>query len=466
MSNRFDYFVVLAEMRTGSNFFEANLNDFDGLTCYGEAFNPQFVAHKGQGALLGVTMAQREADPLRLLGAMREKTDGMPGFRFFNDHDPRVLAHILKDPRCAKIVLTRNPLDSYVSLKIASQTGQWKLTDVRRRKAAKVQFDAGEFEDHLNQLHQFQLTLLHSLQTSGQSAFYVAYEDIGDLDVLNGLARWLGVSARLDAVNGDLKRQNPAPLSEKVLNYDAMVEALGRIDRFDLTRTPNFEPRRGPAVPGFVAAAKAPLLFMPLPGGPIQTVEGWLAEVDGDEVLQRGFTQKTLRQWKRRHPGHRSFTVVSHPLERAYRAYARAITADDERGSALRDTLQGSYKLSFPADGNVTGHTVAFVGFLAVIKATLAGQTSLNTPRDWTSQSVLLQGLSQFQAPDMVLRAERLVQDLPVLASMAGVEAAAPTPQAIPGVPPLSELYSEDIEKAARDLYQRDYMAFGYRAWA
>jgi len=40
MSDRFDCFVVFAEMRTGSNFLEANLNAFDGLTCHGEAFNP------------------------------------------------------------------------------------------------------------------------------------------------------------------------------------------------------------------------------------------------------------------------------------------------------------------------------------------------------------------------------------------------------------------------------------------
>ena len=33
--SRFDYFVVFAEMRTGSNFLEANINAFDGLTCHG-----------------------------------------------------------------------------------------------------------------------------------------------------------------------------------------------------------------------------------------------------------------------------------------------------------------------------------------------------------------------------------------------------------------------------------------------
>jgi len=31
--SKFDYFMILAEMRTGSNFLEANLNELDGVTC-------------------------------------------------------------------------------------------------------------------------------------------------------------------------------------------------------------------------------------------------------------------------------------------------------------------------------------------------------------------------------------------------------------------------------------------------
>ena len=43
MSGSFTSFVVLAEMRTGSNFLEANLNALEGVTCHGEAFNPHFI---------------------------------------------------------------------------------------------------------------------------------------------------------------------------------------------------------------------------------------------------------------------------------------------------------------------------------------------------------------------------------------------------------------------------------------
>src|SRR5690554_6077152 len=197
---RFDYFVVLAEMRTGSNLLETILNEFAGVTCHGEPFNPFFIVSPNEHTreYLGITMEQRDADPFTLLNAMRAR-GGLEGFRLFHDHDARIRAHVLADPACAKIILTRNPLDSYVSRKIAKETRQWKLQNVARLRTAQVEFDAGEFEQHLAAIQAAQLEIQHALQTTGQSAFYIGYDDLGDVEVLNGLAQWLGVAARIDA---------------------------------------------------------------------------------------------------------------------------------------------------------------------------------------------------------------------------------------------------------------------------
>ncbi|MDN5788591.1 MAG: sulfotransferase domain-containing protein, partial [Pseudorhodobacter sp.] len=256
MEPRFDSFVLFAEMRTGSNFLEANLNAMPGVSCHGELFNPHFIGKLNQDAAFGVTLAEREADPLTLLRQMREENPGIAGFRYFHDHDPRVLPAVLADPRCAKVILTRNPVESYVSWKIAQATGQWKLTQVKRLKTAKAQFDAAEFSAHLAQLQAFQLALLHGLQASGQTAFYIDYEDINDTAVLNGLALFLGVEPALSAPDGTLKKQNPEDISEKVENFAEMEAALAQLDRFNLSRTPNFEPRRAPAIPTFIAAGR------------------------------------------------------------------------------------------------------------------------------------------------------------------------------------------------------------------
>lgn len=136
MTLGFDSFVVFAEMRTGSNFLEANLNAFAGIKCHGEAFNPHFIGYPNTTQILGVDQATRDAEPADLLRAIRSDPAGLGGFRYFHDHDPRILDTVLEDRNMAKIILTRNPVESYVSWKIAQATGQWKLTDMKARKAA------------------------------------------------------------------------------------------------------------------------------------------------------------------------------------------------------------------------------------------------------------------------------------------------------------------------------------------
>jgi len=91
----FDYFVIFAEMRTGSNFLELNLRKFPDLNTFGEAFNPDFLGYPDWPDLFGMTMAMREADPLRLIRDMSDQAKQLPGFRYFFDHDPRVLDELL-----------------------------------------------------------------------------------------------------------------------------------------------------------------------------------------------------------------------------------------------------------------------------------------------------------------------------------------------------------------------------------
>ena len=171
-------------------------------------------------------MEERDRDPRALLHKLREETEGLPGFRFFHDHDLRILDDVLPDAGCAKIILTRNPLESYVSWKIAQATDQWKLTNARRLKTAKIWFDVPEFVGLLREFQAFQLLLMQSLQTTGQTAFYLDYEDLGSLEVINGLAAFLGVEARLKQLDDTLKKQNPGPLEDKLENPEAIAEAL------------------------------------------------------------------------------------------------------------------------------------------------------------------------------------------------------------------------------------------------
>lgn len=474
MARPFRSFVVFAEMRTGSNFLEANLNAFEGITCHGEAFNPHFLGYPANAPILGIDQEARDADPMVLLRAFRRAEGGLHGFRYFHDHDPRVLDKILADEGCAKIILTRNPLESYVSWKIAQATGQWKLTDVKARKSAQADFDAAEFADHLEALQAFQVFLLNRLQTSGQTAFYLAYEDLQEVEVMNGLARFLGVEERLEGLDKNLKKQNPSPLTEKVSNPDEMLAALARVDRFDLTRTPNFEPRRGPTVPSYMAAPESGLLYLPLRGGPVAQVAEWLAALDGQDVgaLQTGMNQKALRQWKRAHSGHRSFTVLRHPVARAHDAFCRHILNTGE-GSyrQLRGTLIRRYKLPIPAEGpgegyDLAAHSTAFAAFLAFLKGNLAGQTAIRVDAAWCTQAQAIAGFGELCLPDRIIREADMAQELADLARAIG-RADVPGLTAGDADQPfaLSEVYDAEIEALAAEAYQRDYLMFGFGPW-
>lgn len=470
MAGSFDLFVVFAEMRTGSNLLEDYLNQINGVTCHGEAFNPNFIGYPNRDDILGITHRQREDNPDRLLRAIREKTDGLGGFRYFHDHDPRVLAPILSDPRCAKIILTRNPLDSYISLKIARATDQWKLTNVKNRKEAQAHFDLPEFERHLGRTQSFQLEVMRALQVTGQSAFYIGYDDLHDTEVLSGLAHWLGAQANPDVFQANLKPQNPQPLSDKVVNYSQMEVALRALDRFDLTRTPNFEPRRGPVVPSYVACARHPLLYLPIRSGPEDRVTAWMAELDGAGTERvTNFNQKSLRGWLQDNPGHQRFTALRHPLARAHAAFCDKILNTGPGSFAkIRQQLARFHDLDLPEDANDPGygpsaHKAAFEGFLRFLRANLNGQTSIRVDAHWASQVACLQGMSEFCLPDRLLREDDLPDALPQIAAQLGVTAPPEfnsTPDA--NTRRLSQIYDQSLDQLCRDAYPRDYTMFGF----
>ena len=469
----FDSFVILAGMRTGSNLLEAHLNAVPGIACHGELFNPHFVGYPNRDTQLGLTLAEREADPARLLQAMKGQNGVLPGFRFFRDHDARALDIALGDPRCAKILLTRNPVDSFISLQIARQTGQWKLTDARHRRQAKIRFEPTDFDTYLAAEQAFVSAIKRTLQHSGQTGFALGYDDLADADVLRGLVRFLGVALPPKGTQVALKRQNPEPARDKVTNPKEMEQALAKLDWAGLGHVPLLEPERGPAVRRYVAGAVAPLLYIPLPGGPDARVEGWLAALDAvaPDALRRGFNQKTLRQWRRQHPGHRSFTVISHPLVRAHRAFCRYILPTGPKSfPEIRAALRERYGVPIPATEPGAGygpaqHREAFLGFLHFLQSNLSGQTSIRVARHWASQNVLLQGVGNLALPDLVIREEDLSRDLAHLAGQIGAGDAAVPDIAETGPVPLSNIHDDEVEAAARAAYQRDYMMFGYRAW-
>ncbi|TVP71252.1 MAG: nodulation protein NodH [Rhodobacteraceae bacterium] len=459
-------------MRTGSNLLEASLNEFPSLRCEGEAFNPVFVGHPKTDCIHGFDRASRDRDPLALLSAFKEQPT-LSGFRYFHDHDPRVLEPFLNDQDCAKIILTRNPLESYVSLKIARATQQWRLGDVKNRRVEKVVFDPVEFETHLRSLQDFQLKVLNRLQVTGQSAFYVDYEDILSVDVINGLARWLGVETQIDALPRKLKRQNPEPLDEKLVNPEALADGLARIDRFHLSRSPNFEPRQAGLLWAFRACRTAPLVYAPLPGCSERPILNWMSAVDGGgepAALRSDFTAQSWREWQRSNSARVAFTVLRHPLARAHEIFVGQVALGSREN--VRRFIERVHGIAVPTERaalkalDVATHRHLFMGFLDFVRANLNGQTALPVRPVWASQSRLIEAITTQCPLHHLLREDTLAEDLPRLGRDLGRVLPAFEDAARASPLNLARIYNPGLEAACRAAYGIDYDMLGFADWS
>lgn len=469
MTARFESFAIVAGMRTGSNLLEEILSAHPGISCHGELFNPHFVGAPGQDEALGITRHARDEDPARLLSAVAAVPEAIGGFRIFDGHDERAIEAVLSNPRCAKIVLTRNPVESYVSLKIARSTGQWWLGDRASARREKARFDAEEFGRFLEASGVFRRRVRHSLQVTGQTAFHLDYSDLAETEIISGLHAFLGVPPLPRPQKTRSKAQNPVPLAEKVTNPKVMRAALARIDLFDVDRIPEFEPPRGAGVPGFRVAEGVPVMFMPVGLVAQGEVDGWLRAMAGGAAPLTGQSQQDLRAWMRRHPGHRRIAVVEHPATRIHDAFSRVILPRNVPGyEELRDILVRDQGLPLPDDPSdpaydAAAHRAAFLAFLDFVRGNLGGQTGLRPRPSWASQTSLLSAMSGFAPPDLVLRREDLSRSLDRLAEDLG-RAPAPLGQPSPSASPVpfEKIADDTVTNAVATVYRRDFVMFGY----
>lgn len=211
---------------------------------------------------------------------------------------------------------------------------------------------------------------------------------------------------------------------------------------------------------------------MPIKGSAQDNVQDWLAGLGDTPGLLRKFSQKDLRQWKRAAPGHRSFTVVRHPLARAHEAFCRHILLDGEGAyPRIRRALRKRYGLPLPDEIGDPGygpdqHRAAFIGFLEWLQGNLADQTNVRVDASWASQSAVIHGFGQFALPDLILREDELREDLIGLSARLGLERAPIIARDIPAGPfDLAQIYDAEMEKAAQAAYSRDYMIFGFDRW-
>jgi LPS sulfotransferase NodH len=481
-------------MRSGSNLLEQSLNQYSGITCHGELFNPSFIGHPKSSDFLGLDFVEREKSPGSLIKAMiKDAGDGIAGFRVFHDHDQRTAQMALQDPKCAKIVLQRDVLQSFISLEIARKTDQWLLHDAPGRRGGKIIFDPEAFKTYRAEQVQYYANIHETLQKSGQTAFEVHYPEQRDTAVLNGIAQFLGQAEVLKTVKETIRRQNPGSLRDKVENYDEMQVALSHWSEGDIIPQASFDPLRRANIPKMVSCISQPILFVPVPGGPNEEVLRWMNVIDegatpkkgysqavmDGEVLHTGHNQRTLFEWMESNPDIATLTAVRHPLTRAYDAFMTKIFPTGEGtyavireqlvnyfGVALPDldVMENATRKSLKTDGYSVGqHRAAFHGFLRFLKDNLSGQTSIRKDGLWDSQMTFLTGFNS-AVPISII-----VKEGQIDAGFRYIESVLDLPTPIIGAPikpdhmfTLDEIYTRQTENLARKAYAMDYGRFGF----
>jgi hypothetical protein len=83
MHRNCDYFIILAEMRKGSNLLESKLDMFVDLKTFGEAFNLSFIGPPKTRRIIDVQLEERIQNPMLLLEKFKQQFDTISGFGIF-----------------------------------------------------------------------------------------------------------------------------------------------------------------------------------------------------------------------------------------------------------------------------------------------------------------------------------------------------------------------------------------------
>jgi LPS sulfotransferase NodH len=482
-SSPFRYFVLLADMRTGSNLFESSISLYDDIECYGELFNPQFIGGPKRASLPDLKIEVRDADPIAAIEHMiAQNPTQLSGFRLFPNHNKKVLDHVLLDESCAKIVLRRNPLDSFVSHQIAKETDQWLLRDLAVRREAKVKFDIDKFQTYLEKRNCHRDFVDRSILESGQAVCHINYEDMARVETFNGVVSYLGVEQQMAKLTLTTKRQNPAGLRDKVTNYEEMRATLSDLNIFESDKARYLEPSKTKGSISVHVGRTAPIMYFPITHDPLDPILLWMRSVESDGQLPRTKLKgRELLDWLSAQTDRIAITSLEHPVERAYRAFNdRIVFLPPEKNKWIRRVLVGQYGLELPnwpagetpvaADLVAEKYTPAlhaknFTKFLHFIRGNLRGQTRASVDPYWCSQHLVIEGYHRWTFPNFVIRPDQRPAILSLIQDLLGLNPADVLQQRKTDLISLSDVYTNQIEISARSAYETDYQKFGFHDW-
>lgn len=227
-------FAILAAPRTGGNLLCSLLDAHPDILCHHEIFNPKGIrcAHSLRRAPLDLgSMTERDRDPLFFLDRVWNAPRGHAsvGFKMSRGQSEIVLRSVLADTQIRKIVLRRrNRLKTFVSERIALETGQWEVYDaadlpVRRNPVRILRED---LERHVALNERFYEELMTPITQGEQPWMEIYYEDLLSLDEQCRLLAFLSVDAPSRPLAPESVKQNTGDLRALIANFSELDATL------------------------------------------------------------------------------------------------------------------------------------------------------------------------------------------------------------------------------------------------
>lgn len=232
-------FVIFGSMRFGSNLLQEKLNYFADIICLGELYNPTFVgvdrphldkfSYAGYGRNNEKSQEKRMKNPFLLLEKVSDEAHAekkLVGFRMFKGHNHSVRRVLINDSSVKKILLERNLIDSYVSLNLAVQTGQWVKREDKDQAPQSIHFNIEDFESYVKTNQHFFSSIEERLKATKQDFLKINYQDVLNNKKVKQIARFIGSRGKMLQYNTVLRKQNPDALERKIDNFKEVEEYI------------------------------------------------------------------------------------------------------------------------------------------------------------------------------------------------------------------------------------------------
>lgn len=224
-------FILLGNARTGSTLLQSYLNEHSEIFCEGEIFNTNHLKIYGKPKKLRRKMLENPLKYLRTYGyPLHSSKIKVAGFKLFYSHfrtsETKIIWDFLKEKKDIKIIhiKRKNFLKSFVSLKIATKTNEWRafnsnISTENKSISLTKQECIDEFELQ-NKLYSEMENIFEK-----HELLEVFYDDLTEnpQETMNKVFDFLETQ-RISISKPALIKQNPEMLNQLITNYESLKQ--------------------------------------------------------------------------------------------------------------------------------------------------------------------------------------------------------------------------------------------------